>query len=277
MTGNVIVVFSGGGAKGAAHIGAMQALNERGIKVSQFVGTSMGSVIAACFAAGLEYEEVLRRVSAITRRDVASYSPGMVLGPLAGSLLQAGPFRETLASLVSVKEFDLLQTPLSVTAVDAQSGDLEVFGTGGRAHVGLIDALYASCALPIFYPPARIGDRQYIDGGLRAVLPLDVAAEFKPDLIIGIHVGPTRFTPPESSSVGSRGIVAAHRRAMRIMMSVQTEETISRWRRDPPVPFVLVRPVIETASTFAIDRVVGFVEAGYRATHRALSEWEGAQ
>jgi NTE family protein len=277
VTDKVIVVFSGGGAKGAAHIGAMQALTEKGVKVSQFVGTSMGSVIGACFAAGLEYDEVLRRVSAITRRDVASYSPGMMLGPFAESLLQAGPFMDTLASLTSVGEFDLLQTPLSVTAVDAESGDLEIFGTGGRAHVGLTDALYASCALPVYYPPARIGDRQYIDGGIRSVFPLDVAAEFEPDLIIGVHVGPTRFTPVDSSSIGARGIIAAHRRAMRIMMSVQVEETIARWQRDPPVPFILVRPVVGNASTFAIDRVVGFVEAGYRAAHRAFSEWEEKQ
>ena len=258
-------------------MGVMQALAERNIVPAHFVGTSMGAVIAACFAGGLEYDEVLHRITSITRRDVASYSAGMALGPLAPSLLREGPFRDTLAMLAPIREFDLLSTPLSVTAVDAQSGDLVIFGAGGRAHVGLIDALYASCALPLYYPPARIGDRQYIDGGIRAVLPLDAALEHEPDRIIAVHVGPSRFRPASLSSMAARGVVAAHRRAIRIMMSVQAEETIARWQRDKPVPFVLIRPVVDGGATFAVDHLVRFVESGYRAAHRALTEWEVAQ
>lgn len=269
----IVAVFSGGGAKGAAHVGAMRALAESDCLPQHFVGTSMGAVMAACFASGLSYDQVLQRVSTVTRRDVASFSPNLVMGPLAHSLLREEPFRETLRALVPARSFRALETPLTVTAVDATSGDLEVFGHGGRDRVALIDALYASCALPMYYPPGKIGDREYIDGGVRAVLPLDLAAEFEPDLIVAVHVGPSRFAPSPPAQIGARSIVAAHRRAMRIMMSVQTEEVIQRWRDDPPVPLVLVQPPVESGATFAIDRVIHYVEAGYRAAHRSLLEW----
>lgn len=272
MTRRIVAVFSGGGARGAAHVGVMRALAELDYVPAHFVATSMGSVMAACFASGLSYDEVLHRVSAVTRRDVAAFSPGLALGPLAHSLLREQPFRETLEALVPARSFRALETPLTVTAVEAASGDLEVFGHGGRDRVPLIDALYASCALPVYYPPARIGGREYVDGGIRSVLPLDLAAEFEPDLIVAVHVGPSRFAPSIPARIGANSIVAAHRRAMRIMMSVQTEEVIQRWRDDPPVPFVLVQPALESGATFAVERVIQYVEAGYRAAHRSLRD-----
>ena len=112
----VVAVMSGGGAKSAAHVGAMKALGELGLEPAHFVGTSMGAVIAACFASGLSYDDVLRRVLALTRSDVARLSPSLLLGPFAESLLSDGPLRATIAQLVPVREFDELRIPLTVTA-----------------------------------------------------------------------------------------------------------------------------------------------------------------
>lgn len=271
MSRRVVAVLSGGGAKGAAHVGAVKALLDCGLHPAHFVGTSMGAVMAACFASGLPYEEVLRRVSAVTRRDVAMPSLDLLFGVFARSLLQPGPFRETLEALVPVTSFAELRTPLTVTAVDAQSGDLVLFGEGGRDRVPLHDALYASCALPMYYPPAVIGDREYVDGGLRAVLPLDTALEFRPSLVVGVSVGPSLYPPqPRARGVLSGGIIGVHRRALRLMMALQTEQTVTRWRRDPPVDFFLVQPRVAGSATFAVDRIVEFVEEGYRAARRAI-------
>jgi NTE family protein len=276
VNARIVAVLSGGGAKAAAHVGAHRALEEHGWTPDHYVGTSMGAVMGACFAAGLRYDEMLRRVSAITRRDVASFSPRILLGPLGRSLLREGPFRETLEALVPARTFSSLAAPLTVTAVDAESGDLAVFGVGGRDQIPLIDALYASCALPMYYPPAQIGDREYIDGGVRSVFPLDLALNFEPDLVVGVLVGPSRFTPPAPSPLGARGMVAAHRRAMRIMMSVQTETLLRRWNGERPAPLVLINPQMSGGATFAVDRTVQFVEAGYRAAYQALQAWDGS-
>lgn len=270
MTQRVVCVLSGGGAKCAAQVGALKALAERGLPVAHYVGTSMGAVIAAMFASGLDYEAVLSRTTGITRPDVASLSPGMVLGFFSKALLKAEPLRETIAELVPVARFADLPIPLTITATDERSGELVLFGAGGRDMVPLHDALYASCALPVYYPPARIGDRDYVDGGLRAVLPLDVAAQFEPDLLFTVDVGPSFGEEPAEAPAFIPPIVRAHGDALHVMMADQTERLLARWPEDDP-RLVLVRPPIEGQSTFAVDKVIGYVEAGYRAAVRALA------
>ena len=96
----VICVLSGGTAKGAAHVGAIKALQEWDLRPSHYVGTSIGAVVGACFASGLAYAEVLRRISTLTRRDVAALSPRAVLGVFATALFQGRPWRETIEMLV---------------------------------------------------------------------------------------------------------------------------------------------------------------------------------
>jgi NTE family protein len=269
-----VAVLSGGGAKTAAHLGAIEALAERGITPAHFVATSMGAVVAACFASGLSYAEVLRRITSISRRDVAVFSPSSLLGPFAGSLFERAPLVSTIQRLVPVQSFDELQTPLTVTSADLESGELVLFGTGGDEAASLVDALYASCALPLYYPPATVGGRQLADGGLRSVLPLDVAAELDPDLLFAVDVGPSLYSEAPEREMPLPAMLRRHSQAMRILMAEQTEATVARWK-DGPIPLVLVRPVREREATFALENVVRFVEKGYRAAHAALEDLFG--
>lgn len=269
MYRRAVAVLSGGGAKTAAHVGAMQALAERNVTPAQYVATSMGAVVAACFACGLGYAEVLRRITAISRRDVAVFSPRALLGPFAGSLFEREPLVKTIERLVPARRFEELQIPLTVTTVDADSGELVLFGYGNGVDVPLVDALYASCALPLYYPPAQLAGRRLVDGGLRAVLPLDVAAEFEPDLMFAVDVGPSLFAEPPERAFPVPALVRQHGEAMRILMAAQTEAVIRRWQGGA-VPLIVVRPVREREATFALENVVRFVEEGYRAAYRAL-------
>lgn len=268
----VVAVLSGGGAKAAAHVGAMRALTERGVTPAHYVATSMGAVVAACFAAGLEYRDVLKRITSISRRDVAVFAPGALLGPFASNLLEPGPLKRTITRLVPVERFDELQVPLTVTAVDIESGDLILFGAGGDEDLSLADALYAACALPLYYPPAEIGGRQCVDGGLRGVLPLDVAGGFDPGVLFAVDVGPSLSAPRGQRALRLPAMLRYHGAATRILMAGQTEEIVARWK-EGPVPLVLVRPVCDREATFALDNVVTFVEDGYAMACRALDEW----
>jgi len=268
----VVAVLSGGGAKAAAHVGAIEALRERNMMPAHYVGTSMGAVVAACFASGLTYREVLKRITSIARRDVARFSPRAVLGLFAPSLLRAEPLRETIERLVPVRQFGELKYPLTVTTVDAASGELLALGAGGRSHVPLLDALYASCALPVYYPPGRVGDRMCLDGGIRAVLPLELAGGFDPDVLFAVDAGPSLYAEPAPDGSPSPAMVRAHDRAIRILMASQAEEAIARCRSGP-VPLLLVRPIRRQNATFAVDDVVSYVEEGYRAAIGALDRW----
>ncbi|MEK6597565.1 MAG: patatin-like phospholipase family protein, partial [Gemmatimonadota bacterium] len=173
MTGRrVTVVLSGGGVKAAAHLGAVRALTEAGIHPTRYVGTSMGAVMAAALAAGATPEEILERARGIRRRDVARLSAAaLVQGVFATALLHDEPLRQTIARLVPLKRFDQMSLPLTVTAADLDTGEEVRFGTGGE-EAPLMEALYASCALPLWYPPAELNGRRLAEGGLRGPLPL---------------------------------------------------------------------------------------------------------
>ncbi|MBI2073802.1 MAG: patatin-like phospholipase family protein [Gemmatimonadetes bacterium] len=269
----IVCVLSGGGAKGAAHVGAVKAMGERGLAPGHFVGTSMGAIIGAMHASGLSYEAAVQRLTRLTRKDVAQLAPGALLGPLGRSILKQQPLRDTITRLVPAKRFDDLVVPLTVTTVDVATSELVLFGAGGRSDVPLHDALYASSALSVYYPPALMGGRAYADGGLRAVLPLDVAATLNPDLVVAVYTGP-QAGEEQRGRPGRYGLLAAHDTAMRIMMAVQAEDAIARWNRH--VPLVLIRPEVGARATFKVGDALKYVEEGYRAASRALLEWGGS-
>lgn len=262
-----VVVLSGGGAKAAAHVGAMSALLEAGGRPQRFVATSMGSVIAACLAAGMSVTEVTRRMLAVRRRDVAAPAWSLVRGPFARSIFREDVLRETISGMVGVNRFSDLRTPLTVTAVDAATGELALFGHGGDQDVPLIDALCASCALPVYYPPVPISGRWYMDGGIRAVLPLGVAARLEPGLVFAVMVGPSGFDPDYD---GGGNVLASYNAALRVMMGADATREIDEFRASGQ-PLVLVRPRVDARATFAVDRMVSFLEEGYRTGVRELA------
>src|SRR6185312_10386077 len=93
----------------------------------------------------------------------------LTLAPWGGlwlrSLLKGEPLREAIGELFPARRFEELTIPLTVTAVDLDSGNLVLFGAAGEPAL-LLDALWASCALPVFYPPVLLGGRRLVDGGL---------------------------------------------------------------------------------------------------------------
>jgi predicted acylesterase/phospholipase RssA len=142
--------------------------------------------------------------------------------------------------------------------------------------VPLHDAVYASCALPLYFPPARLDGRRLGDGGLRAVLGLEPAARIAADLVIAIHVGPGFDEPPlPPSAAPSRhlppALIRAHGEAIRVMMAAQVERTVAEWPPDA-ARLVVVRPVAEREATFAVGEAERYLEAGYRETKRCLLE-----
>jgi len=263
----VILALSGGSAKAAAHVGVAKAMFELGRDPAHYVGTSMGSVVAACFAAGLAYEDVLRRMIGIRRRDVAQPGTDAALGFFGTAFLRGSPLKATIARLVPARRFAELRFPLTVTAVDRANGELVLFGEGGRAHVPLIDALCASCALPVYYPPVTIAGREYFDGGLRSVIPLDVAGQFGPDLLVGSYVGPLLYAEPADKPAPLPALVRIAGDVLRIAMAAQAEAEMARWKDRATI----IRPRMDAEATFAVNRVAEFVGEGYQAAMQILT------
>ena len=291
----VVLVLSGGGAKALAHAGAFRALEQANLVPSHIVATSMGAVVGAALGAGMPFDQIRRRAMGIRRRDVAPFDPLiLVMGLFARSLFPASALRKAIARIVPKTRFEYLRIPLTVTATDLDSGELLLLGgperRGSRPEddrrgrdIELEDALYASCALPLYFPPLEADGRRLGDGGLRAVLPLAPALELEKDadLFVAVNVGPgfdergpstngDQPQPPDAPVPAKiPRVVRMHGEAMRIMMAEQTERALADWPKQAP-RLVYVRAVAEREATFAVDRVQEYVEMGYQATKKAL-------
>lgn len=266
----VVCALSGGGAKAAAHLGALKALGESGLTPHHFVATSMGAVMAAMAAAGVPYERALARVARLRRRDLAGLAPSVLFGAFGGSVFRLDPLRRLISSIVPATRFDELETPLTVTTVDLDTGELVLLGEGGE-DVPLVDALVAGCALPIYFPPVSLLGRQLADGGLRGVLPLDETLAFAPELVFAVQVGPSFHELPPLKRAALPALVRRHGQAQRILMAAYTEVVIDRWRRAERPELILVEPEVRAETTFAVELAITYVEEGYRAATRALA------
>lgn len=185
----VTLVLGGGGARGLAHVGVFRALDEAEIAVGRVVGSSIGALIGAGIAAGLNWRELQARAARLVRSRVFSLDAGLLLrGGRVPGLLRETPLRTLIRELLPVTRFDQLKLPLTLNAVDLETGEVVWFGDGGRTDAALEDAVYASCALPMLFPPAWIGGRALIDGGVVDPLPLQRAAQLTNGRLIAVDI-----------------------------------------------------------------------------------------
>jgi NTE family protein len=286
----VTLVLSGGGAKTAAQVGAVRAIEEAGLIPLRYVATSMGAVIAAALAGGADREALLGRLAEAGMAGVVRDPLALVKGLFSRSLIRADPFRRAVEQLVPARRFADLSVPITVSVVDLDSGELLLFGEGGE-DAPLVDVLCASCALPVYFPAVKLAGRRCGDGGLRGPLPLDVAARLARETVVAVDVGPgfdgvilseakeampghgfLRFAQDDSLLGTAPPVVRAHDEAVGALMANATAAQLALWRADAGrPPLVYVRPRVERSATFRVDRVRQYADEGYRATREALA------
>jgi NTE family protein len=267
------LVLSGGGAKTAAHLGACRALKEAGFEPAWYVATSMGAVVAAGLASGVGNDELLERMAGAGLRGIVRDPLAPVAGLFLRSLLKPGPLRTAIEAMVPARRFSDLAVPLTVTAVDLDTGELVLFGAGAT-DAPLVDVLCASCALPLYYPPVVLKGRRFGDGGLRGVVPLEPAADLEMELVLAVDVGPRFDLPPPAELSRVPALVRAHDEAIGILMAANSESQLALWRADTSrPPLVYVRPRVERDATFRVERVREYANEGRRATREALERF----
>ncbi|GLV47851.1 phospholipase [Thermus sp. LT1-2-5] len=241
------LVLSGGGARGLAHIGALEVFLQAGLEFQVVAGTSMGAIVGAFFAAGLSPGEIL---------TIARKTPWL-------GLLGLSP-REGLFSRRKLKDFlaehlpptfAQLKKPLAVTAVDVRSGRL-LFLTQGD----LPSAVLASAAYPGLLAPVEREGRLLFDGGVLDNLPVDAAR-----LLGATEVYAVDVTPERSLEESPRGLLALARRAVDLMQFHLTSVRLSLY-----APEVYVRPSLLGVGIEDFRRLEEIVEAGREAARRAL-------
>ncbi len=177
---NIGLALSGGGARGCAHIGVLQALEENGIECNLISGTSAGAIVGALYAAGYSPQELLEFV-----KDASIFKIFKVTIPDRG-FTKLTYLKERLAQFIESDNFDQLEKKLYIALSNLSSGTTEFRHTGV-----LFDVVMASSSIPLVFKPVEIDGQYFVDGGLTENLPMCPDFVEHSDFIIGVNVMPS--------------------------------------------------------------------------------------
>lgn len=271
MTARVGLALSGGGARGLAHIGVLNVLQQEGIPIDLLAGTSMGGFLGAVYAAGMD-------PSAIKAEALNLSSPRRLwslidLVPPRRGLIEGNKVHEYMASLLGDRIFDDLRIPLTVVAADLNTGQ-QVHLNQGR----VVDAVRATIALPGILAPVERNGQLLVDGGILNNLPTDVARDMGADIVVAVNVVPDDQTERalDQGPHHRWNLPGALSDAASVMMrSVQVMRIeLDRRRLEETPPDVMLQPAISSE----VGILTGFtcaeeiIAAGEEAAREALPQ-----
>jgi NTE family protein len=181
------LALGGGAARGFAHIGVIQVLEEAGIKVDLVTGTSAGSLVAALYASGRNGKELAQLADSMDEGAITDWS-----FPFRG-LIRGEALARYVREKTGGRTIEQLPLPLGVVATDLSDGAPILFRQGDTGM-----AVRASSAVPAVFQPVKIGTHEYVDGGLVAPVPVRYAREMGAQLIIAVDIS----SPPEKDPPG---------------------------------------------------------------------------
>ncbi|HEX4842641.1 MAG TPA: patatin-like phospholipase family protein [Limnobacter sp.] len=173
----VALVLGGGGVKGFAHVGVIKVLEAHGIRPNIVVGTSAGSFVGALYASGMSaytLQRVALNMQESDIRDLTLSSQGFLVGE---------KLQQYVNLQVKNKPIQAFPIRFAAVATDLESGEKVAFNFGNAGQ-----AVRASCSIPNVFLPARIGKRQYVDGGLVSPVPVLTAREMGADVVIAVDI-----------------------------------------------------------------------------------------
>ncbi|MDH3196618.1 MAG: patatin-like phospholipase family protein [Candidatus Krumholzibacteria bacterium] len=282
------LALSGGGARGAAHIGVLKILEEYRIPIDYISGTSMGAIVGGLYASGMSTGELETLISEVDwadafvdripredrsfrrKRDDDLYlvknKPGVTPGgfqfPLG--ILDAQKvdllLKKYTLPVVTVRDFDDLSIPYRAVATDIATGEAVVIGHGDLAL-----AMRASMSIPVVFAPREIDGRLLIDGGVASNLPIDVVRRMGADVVIAVDI-----STPLAEREEIRSVLAATDQLLIILTRRNTDEQIAALTDDD----ILIRPDLGDIAASSFDRAVEAVPAGVTAAESALERLE---
>ena len=274
MSTKLGLALSGGGAKGIAHVGVLKVLEEAQIPVHFLAGTSMGGIVAAAYAAGRSPDEIAHTFRTVRLLDVLQWD-GSGLGFIGQDKL-AGKLRDVLGGDLS---FDDLKRPLALVAADLETGEEVVIREGP-----LIDALLATAAVPVLFPPVRCQGRTLVDGGVLNLVPFDVARDMGADQVIAVHttLGLSRdlTVEPEPSGHGAEAVLRTLLRRLNWTRMVEIAERsttitsnklVEQRIREAP-PDLMIKIVLEGVGLLDLDKAELCVAIGEETARQHLAE-----
>jgi len=276
----ICLVLSGGGARGAAHVGVLKVLEELRVPVHCITGTSMGALVGASYASGSsvsEMEEILREINSEllfkdnppreerpVRRKQEDYKPffGPEFGATTGLRLPKGivtgvQLETVLRRLARAKgyhQFDRLPIPYRAVATDLVTGKAVVFHDGELANV-----MRASMSVPGAVAPAEFGGMMLVDGMLTSNLPVEAARKMGADVIIAVNVGTPLLKREELTSL--LGVTSQ-------MLSILTEQNVQASIASLKPSDILISPELSEYTTGDFDELTKIAPRGETAARK---------
>ena len=279
------LVLSGGGARGAAHVGVLKVLEEQRVPVDFVVGTSMGAIAGGMYSAGLspdQMEQALRDIDWSTafidrpdrnkvafrikeddfvalapfefgynRRDGISRQAGFVNGQKINIIL-----RSLVVHAANVENFDELNLPFRSVTVDLETGEIVVLERGELAM-----AIRASMAVPGVFTPVEIDDRVLIDGGVLMNLPIEVALQMGAERIIAVDVG-----DPPGEIDGTPSYFDVIGQTLALLLHATVEDQLELLRPQD----LLITPALGDLSTADFTRLIEGVDIGEQSAREVI-------
>ena len=242
------IVLSGGGARGFAHLGVLQALNEADIFPEIVSGTSAGALAGVLYCDGFTPKEILKIMGSHSRLDYMK--PTM---PRDG-LLQISGIAKILENNLKAGSFQELKIPLFVAATDLNNGRTVYFSEGP-----LIDPVIASSSIPVLFKPVIINNIHYVDGGVLDNLPIK-PIENLCGLIVGSYVNPVGYEEKIS------GLISLAQRTFMLSMSKEVIEKSKKF------DLFIAPPELKNFSILDPEKASDLFKIGYKATREKLRE-----
>ena len=176
---DVALVLSSGGARGLAHIGAIEELEAQGYRIRSIVGCSMGAIIGGMYAAGklAEYKEWMQTID---KKKILSL---LDISFSLDHLVKGEKIIEAMKEIVPDVKIEDLPIPFKAVATDWEKGQEVVFSKGS-----LYEAIRASISMPLFFDPVKKGGTTFVDGGILNPLPLNISKDMPGDIVVAVNV-----------------------------------------------------------------------------------------
>jgi NTE family protein len=192
----VALALGGGAARGFAHIGVIQVLEENGIKPDLVVGTSAGSLVASIYATGKDGKALQKIAEEMDESTITDWTLPFFN---RGGVLRGDAYAKYVGALVNQKLIEQTVMPLGIVATDLKTGHGVLFQRGDIAT-----AVRASSAVPGIFPPVKIAGVDYVDGGLASPVPVRFAKQMGATIVIAVDIS---AAPDGESSDGTLSIL----------------------------------------------------------------------
>ena len=280
------LALSGGGARGASHIGVLKVLERERIPIDYIAGTSMGSIVGGMYASGMSPEEIEAQLVAVDWDDVfedkvdreyrsfrrktddrlwlISRKPGIKNGKVTipPGLIQGQKINQLLIALTlpvaDIDNFDDLAIPFRAVAADIQTGETVVLGAGS-----LPKAIRASMSIPAIMSPVPWGERNLVDGGIASNLPIEVVRAMGADIVIAVDIS----TPLSEDDVSISLLSVAGQLAGFLTRRNTEAEIATLGAQD-----ILLIPDLGDIKTGDFDRMADAVPTGVASAEEHLTE-----